>query len=165
MGRFNCTRCGGCCKATLFTNAQGNTVGLWLNPSETSLFPAEVVTPMAGHGNPIQVTAYQLSVNRCPHYEESPSGVGRCFIYNRRPTACRSFPVISRHRVSGACAAISRIKDGVEPDSLTAELAAHDEEVAYDLSQPEPEWVWPLNERRWVPLIGPARPALPEEAR
>lgn len=165
MGRFKCTQCGGCCKALLFTNAQGSTVGLWLRPSETPLFPGEVVAPLVGHGDPVTIMAYQLSVNRCPHYEEPSTGAGRCSIYDRRPAACRAFPVISRHSVSGACAAVSKIKDGVEPESLSAELAAYEEEVAHDLSQPEPEWVWPLNERRWVALAGPARPALPEEAR
>lgn len=161
MGAWACTRCGGCCKRLLFTSPEGRTIGLWLMPSETGLFPPEAVFPLAGHGSPVEVTAYQLGVDRCPHYRESPSGFGECGIHDRRPTACRAFPVLSRYRVSTACLAVSRIHDGVEPGSLAAEMEAHGREVAHDLSHPPPDCVWPLDERRWVPLDGRhPRPAM-----
>lgn len=151
MGKFQCTRCGGCCKA-LLDGRSGHLFGLFLDPSEIGLFPEGTVFPLLGSGTPVQATAYQLGVNRCPHYEEDPAGLGRCGIRERRPLACRAFPVISRFSVSGSCRSVRQNPDGLDRGSLKDELEAHDRKLGQMLERPQTEWVWPLELGRWIPV-------------
>jgi Fe-S-cluster containining protein len=133
----------------------GKMIGLYLEPSEIKYFPTEIVFPLLGRGDPIEITAYQLGVARCVNYVEE-AGVGRCAIYENRPRHCKSFPVVSRYKVAGACRGIARITDGVDRESLKDELAAHQEKLDLALAAPPNEFIWPLNIRDWVP-IGEAR--------
>lgn len=148
--KFKCAQCGRCCTNTLFFK-NGNLFGPYLDPSEIDRFPADVIFPLLGRGDPIVVTAYQLGVNRCPNYAEE-NGVGRCGIYERRPKTCVAFPVIGRLNVTDACPTVRAMRDGIDADSLTRELAAHQEKLDQMLGAPPNEFAWPLNKKCWVPL-------------
>lgn len=150
MSRFVCSRCGLCCKDTLY-QAGDYRFGLYLEPSEIAKFPVEAVFPLFGHGQPVEVTAYQLGVNRCPNYEES-GGVGKCGIHADRPLVCRAFPVLGPSKVSQRCPAVAQAVDGVDADSLGSELDAHRKKIECMMSRKESEWVWPLNKREWLPM-------------
>lgn len=166
MGKFRCTGCGGCCKR-LLNDRSGRLFGLYLDPSETRLFPSDVVFPLLGTGNPVEITAYQLGVNQCVHYEEA-GGVGRCRIHAERPVACRAYPVIGAFEVTDQCLAVRQSPEGIDRDSLSDELAAHNKKIEQMLERPETQWVWPLDRREWIPIerIGHDRvqPLHPREA-
>lgn len=148
--RFSCTRCGACCKSLLAT-IDGKLLGLYLDPSEIKSFPQDVIFPLVGHGNPVEITAYQLGVNRCPNFVEE-NGVGKYSIYATRPRICRAFPVISRYKVTESCPGIARLKNGATRESLKDEIAAHQEKLDYAMTVPKNEWIWPLNKKEWVPI-------------
>jgi Fe-S-cluster containining protein len=150
MSKFACSRCGRCCKET-FYRSQEHLFGMYLDPSEIGNFPAEVVFPLFGRGKPVVATAYQLGVNRCPHYREE-AGLGGCGIYDSRPLSCRAFPVFGHLLVSAHCPVVREAKDGVDRDSLGPELEAHRKKVEFMMSRQENEWVWPLNRREWLPI-------------
>lgn len=93
---FTCLSCGDCCR-NLLKEVDGNVNGLGLFPWETKLFPKELVSPQFGVGivrkkgrlRPRRVVRYQLRVSVCPNLSEG----NRCRIYDKRPNACRSFPI------------------------------------------------------------------------
>jgi len=94
MAFWTCQQCGDCCKGLLRPEEHG-LEGLYLFPSEITLFPSEVVFPSAAQGmnakakpRPEEVILYQLAVERCPHLSDS----NRCQIYESRPLVCCSFP-------------------------------------------------------------------------
>ena len=86
---FVCSHCGRCCEK-IFVHLDGGqwaqpvTAGILLLPGEQHLFPH--TTPMWRSG--AEVLAYQMDREPCPHW----TGKG-CAIYNRRPLACRAYPV------------------------------------------------------------------------
>lgn len=151
--KWECSRCGKCCAETLATTADGNVFGIYLEPAEVDRFPAVDVFPLLGRGDPVVVTAYQLGVNRCPNYKEEKNGSGRCGIYERRPLTCASFPVLGRTKVDVRCLGVKKLSpEGIDADSITSELAAHQEKLARMLERTPDEWIWPLNLKRWIPL-------------
>jgi len=83
---FECLRCGSCCR-DLIIKELGCSMGLFLMPHETSLFPSEIVSPMWRLGS--EIKNYQLNVNVCPHLTED----NQCKIYSKRPVICRAFPL------------------------------------------------------------------------
>jgi Fe-S-cluster containining protein len=151
VGAFKCNQCGACEESLLATAADGNVFGLYLEPHEIDRFPREVVFPLSGYGDPIVITAYQLGVNNCPHYDKS-GGVGRCRIYERRPLTCAAFPILARNKVSAVCPSVRKLTDGVDVASVRPELAAHQSKLDAKLARPPDEWVWPLNKKCWIPL-------------
>jgi Fe-S-cluster containining protein len=92
--KFKCHKCGRCCD-NLFKEEFEITNGLALSPDETSLFPPELISPSKGFGvgrvGPRIIVSYQLNVKTCPHLSEN----GNCNIYEKRPTVCKVFPLIS----------------------------------------------------------------------
>lgn len=150
MSKYACLRCGMGCKETLYQIGE-YLFGLYLEPSEISKFPDEVVFPMFGHGQPIEITAYQLGVNRCPNYEEV-GGLGTCKVHVDRPLVCRAYPVLSPFNVSKRCPAVAQAVDGVDADSLKPELAAHRKKLELMMSRKESQWLWPLNKKEWIPV-------------
>lgn len=133
--------------STLSTS-EGFTFGIYLEPKDVGNFPEGTVFPLFGKGTPIEVTAYQLGVNRCPNYQVQ-DGQGRCIIYKSRPLACKAFPVVSRTQVSRACPVVAQAVEGIDTDSLTGEIEAHREKMSKFLS-PADEWMWPLNKKQWI---------------
>lgn len=154
MGKFECARCGNCCRETIAASPGGDLFGLYLEPDEIHLFPAEQVFPLLGRGDPITIVAYQLGVNRCPNYvEENGLGLGRCRIYAERPLVCAAYPITSRQSVSSRCPGVKLQKDGIDADSVQAELAAHTKKLEGMVSQEPATWIWPLNKKCWIPLV------------
>lgn len=141
-----------CCKVTMVTAEGGRRFGMYLSAEEKKLFPEELVVPLFGAGEPVQPVAYQLAVDRCPHYQEE-GGLGSCAIYDRRPLVCRAFPVTSRATVSPHCPSVrAASQDGLDADSLAPELQAHDEKIRVAADGPVPEWGKAVNEVAWQRL-------------
>lgn len=59
--------------------------GMLLKPSEAFLFP-EVEPMWRSRG---KVLACQMALEPCPHWRDN-----NCAIYERRPLACRSYPIV-----------------------------------------------------------------------
>ncbi len=136
----------------MVTAEGGRRFGMYLSAEEKKLFPEELVVPLFGVGEPVQPVAYQLAVDRCPHYQEE-SGLGSCAIYDRRPLVCRAFPVTSRATVSPHCPSVrAASQDGLDADSLAPELQAHDEKIRVAADGPVPEWGKAVNEVAWQRL-------------
>lgn len=85
MRAFQCLRCGACCRNLVVKEASFET-GLLLLPPEVDLFPPQLVRPYFRCGE--RVVAYQFVGRDCPHLGETG-----CSVYDRRPLACRAFPV------------------------------------------------------------------------
>jgi len=67
--------------------------GLRLTKDEASLFPSEKISPSLGRGftvDSIIVNLYQVNQNKCPFLLADNT----CKIYEKRPTACRMFPLM-----------------------------------------------------------------------
>lgn len=136
----------------MVTAEGGRRFGMYLSAEEKKLFPEELVVPLFGAGEPVQPVAYQLAVDRCPHYQEE-GGLGSCAIYDRRPLVCRAFPVTSRATVSPHCPSVrAASQDGLDADSLAPELQAHDEKIRVAADGPVPEWGKAVNEVAWQRL-------------
>lgn len=89
--RFNCIRCGKCCKNLLLKDEE-ILRGLTLLPEETSNFPKTSVMPAIGIGtspdeDDFRIFVYQIVNDTCPNL----SGKS-CKIYDDRPTSCRQYP-------------------------------------------------------------------------
>ena len=87
---FECQKCGYCCH-NLVEDINGITNGLYLTSKEVRLFPSKLISPQiaVGVNKPKKVIVYQLNVNVCPHITEK----NECRIYDKRPLACKSFPL------------------------------------------------------------------------
>lgn len=102
--RFECKRCGACCK-NMFDRAGESVFGMMLLPEERELFPGNVKPYMAAgtkgrrRERPKKVFAYQMTLDTCPHLTES----NVCSIYDKRPLACRAFPIVGRGMLSTKC--------------------------------------------------------------
>jgi len=93
---WKCTRCGLCCINTLSDTPFGK-LGAFLMPHETLLFPKRYIKPLYGVGvkgktrpRPAYVYAYQNTSQPCYWYDLKEK---ICHIYDKRPIACRCFPV------------------------------------------------------------------------
>jgi Fe-S-cluster containining protein len=80
----------------LLVDINGGKGSLFLLPSETKLFPEELIRPLYGSGikgrsrpRPADIWAYQINTNTCPYIQSDNS----CAIYSKRPMICRAFPV------------------------------------------------------------------------
>lgn len=150
MANFDCSRCGACC-----TNIIGKSgeleFGIYLEPKDIDNFSPESVFPLLGKGSSIEITAYQVGTINCPNYVEK-EGKGSCQIYDKRPLVCKSFPVISRFKLSEGCPAVQKATDGINLDSLKLEMQAHNQRVGQLAKNSVNEWIWPLNLKRWIPL-------------
>lgn len=125
--------------------ADGNDYGIYLSPEETSLFPAVSVFPLFKRNG--DVTAYQVGVDICPNLQAD----GKCGIYETRPLVCRTYPVHDRTILRSDCVFISEHQgEGINVNSLSAELESFREQERQAMSTPRNEWKWPLNLRRWV---------------
>jgi Fe-S-cluster containining protein len=91
---FECKKCGYCCK-TLLEYEGGVLMGLaLLTEEEKKLFDEKDISPAFGFGNeisPTQIASYQLNLAKCPHIAEN----NRCKIYDKKPLACRAYPITS----------------------------------------------------------------------
>jgi len=93
---WKCARCGLCCIHTVSDTPFGR-LGAFLMPNETGLFPKQYVKPMYGVGvrgksrpRPAFIYAYQNISQPCYHYIPETRS---CHIRDKRPIACRCFPV------------------------------------------------------------------------
>ena len=89
---FKCLQCGRCCHFQT-NGSQSKVTGISLFPSERILFPEDIIKPQVGIGrNPsdkkFKIIAYQMFENTCPLLINN-----KCTIYEKRPIACRAFPL------------------------------------------------------------------------
>ena len=94
---FHCLKCGSCCRDIVKDVSFGK-AGLFLLPQETKFFPKEHVYPLYGAGlkgrtrpRPERVYVYQFALKVCPHLNQN----SLCNIYEKRPLACKAFPLES----------------------------------------------------------------------
>jgi Fe-S-cluster containining protein len=89
MIKFECSRCGACCRNLLMQMGRWQ-LGLMLLPPERKLFPDNLVAPMwaTGRNKPENIAAYQLNAIDCVHLKGNS-----CNIYEKRPKICRAFPL------------------------------------------------------------------------
>ena len=115
--KFNCQHCGKCCTNLINRDSHGD-IGLMILPHEKDLFDKSTIRPCMGFDNylysgfnPSYIESYQLSVNTCPHLTSDH----RCEIYDKRPTVCRTFPLVIQYpkskfpAIESRCTYISRI--------------------------------------------------------
>jgi len=94
--RFECLRCGHCCKRIRIDHC-GIAQGLPLLPGEEKLFAAfpDAILPYTAIQNPkkrksrLKVVFYQMVQEPCPLYDPSTK---TCTQYDKRPAACRAYP-------------------------------------------------------------------------
>ncbi|MFX1487381.1 MAG: YkgJ family cysteine cluster protein [Promethearchaeota archaeon] len=102
---FQCLRCGECCKKLRKEVASGVVQGLFLFPKEVKLVKSLArqhglkisIKPQQAigkkrHGKPRlrKTFSYQIADLMCPFFDEKTNA---CIIYEKRPTACRAFPI------------------------------------------------------------------------
>ena len=104
---FECLKCGKCCK-NLLRETKTGLHGLNLLPSERNLFSQKMISPYMGVGRkkPEQIILFQLTEIVCPHLLDN----NQCEIYDKRPLACRAFPIVSvedRPLITTECSSIN----------------------------------------------------------
>lgn len=167
--KFECEHCGKCCYELIGDRGGGvGKLGIYITPAETHLFPKEHLVPLYGIGTkgksrprPKKVIAYQLDLNRCPHYDEK---IG-CKIYDQRPGICRSFPFESIGIASRACSNIAKQLDHegqaflVDTATIKQEKEASEKATKYLIHWRERGsfWIWPLDKKHWVKVTMKAR--------
>jgi Fe-S-cluster containining protein len=89
---FNCKKCGFCCR-TLLEYENNLLMGMVLFEEERKLFNEKDVIPQRSIGNdqPSEILSYQLRLAVCPHISKE----NKCLIYDKRPLACKAFPITS----------------------------------------------------------------------
>ncbi len=150
MMQFRCTQgCSDCCiYREYYPNKSYGKIGVLILPSEKerieqlakSLGKTITILPRIGVGSgdkigPKRIIAYQLmgvkkDGNLCPFLdvdsdERSPHGGYRCMIYEKRPLACRAYPVIEsskKVKLDGKCQFCKSCSDNV--DGLENEIEA-----------------------------------------
>lgn len=93
--KFECKKCGFCCRALLSEERNGVVLGLSLiTEEEKEMFDPKFISPFVAIGaeKPTTVIFYQLTLSECPHINEK----NKCMIYEKRPLICRTFPVVSK---------------------------------------------------------------------
>jgi len=162
---FKCRRCGHCCRNLVKTTPTGRTLGLFLLPHETHLFPKDDVYPMYGYGlkgrarpRPAQIYVYQYGRNVCCHITEE----NLCKLHPKKPLICRTFPLMYYPELKEAV--LSRdclfMHDNIEENERVEKLIAPNEmaavpELEHYLdrgSRHPPYWTWDLEQKKWVPL-------------
>lgn len=115
--KFECLKCGDCCRNLLVRPPLYGgkiTLGLFLTPNKSRLFPKEKIAPMYGAGikgrsrlRPKVIFGYQLTEPVCPHLGEN----NLCDIYDSRPITCRAYPMtVTRRFTLGLNSSCSWIK-------------------------------------------------------
>jgi len=156
---FTCIRCGKCCRSLLLED-RGTLRGLTLLPEEAHLFPEDIVRPAIGvgrrpHDSRFMTLAYQLTVEPCPHLEQTG-----CAVYGDRPSSCRQFPFSLEPSGCGGpllgvdlnCSSAARLLDAYTQISFEGRDAAErllriKERVAQN---PRRAWFYDLRTGRWV---------------
>jgi len=90
---FECLRCGLCCRE-LINVPKGYAKSISLTKEEAKLFPSENVSPSLGCGTSgfnVNIAKYQINTEPCPHFNDENK---ECRIYEKRPLACRRFPLM-----------------------------------------------------------------------
>ena len=162
--KFKCLKCGKCCRY-LHVKVEGTgTVGLFLLPNERKLFLSYQIRPLYGAGlkgksrpRPEVIYAYQIVQNRCPHLTEQ----NLCAIYEKRPIACRAFPLqsfplglmmdrrctwVKQRFQEGESTPREKLDLGDMPkyhDRLTKCIKKYVKEYPFI-------WLWDLKTRKWV---------------
>lgn len=158
--KFECLKCGECCRNLHIKVEKIGTIGLFLLPNELGLFPAETVVPLYGAGlkgksrpRPEVIYAYQILQNVCPHLTEE----NLCDVYDRRPLACRAFPLeiallntqctwVNQHFKENNSTPRSQLDLGDIPkyhDMLFKHIGSYAKRYFY-------MWAWNLKTRKWV---------------
>ena len=96
MIKFQCLRCGQCCRKLIICSVEEAFIGLSLFPEEIEYFPKEMISPCRGVGKypedkDFEVFMFQLNTEPCPNIEKV-GNITRCKIYANRPLACRRYP-------------------------------------------------------------------------
>jgi Fe-S-cluster containining protein len=143
--QFECLLCGACCKNLIEVKTEK--LGLFLLPSEISLFPEKMVSPGLGFDKhldnsikaPEVIVAYQFSGIDCPHYKKD---IG-CQIYSKRPLVCKAFPIsigsmrrkyFGRFIVSyDKCCSLKRYKTRFEEEEVRFQFSGICDEAINDL--------------------------------
>jgi len=90
---FDCTKCGRCCEKLIKSPLESSS-SIFLSKTESKLFPTNTIEPFWGRGKDsqeVEVISFQVSVEPCPHYDSQNK---ECKIYEKRPLACRRFPLM-----------------------------------------------------------------------
>jgi Fe-S-cluster containining protein len=91
--KFDCKKCGFCCRTLLENEKNGMVLGLSLiTEEETEMFDPKFIAPFVAIGVKVPTTVifHQLILSECPHINEK----NECMIYEKRPLICRTFPAI-----------------------------------------------------------------------
>jgi len=155
--RFHCERCGFCCRH-LLVDIDGGKGTLFLLPSETKLFPKDLIKPFFGSGTkgrsrprPATIFAYQIATNVCPHIKPD----NQCAIYENRPLMCQSYPfegmgIVLIHR---ECPTIAKsVKEGEIIENIIApeEKKANTLLARYTWKHVgSPMWYFDLKNQKW----------------
>jgi len=160
MFKFECLKCGECCRNLHIKVEKIGTVGLFLLPNERGLFPAETVIPLYGAGlkgksrpRPEVIFAYQILQSICPHLTEE----NLCDVYDRRPIACRAFP-LQIIMLDRRCTWVKeRFQEGESTPRSNIDLGNmqkyHDMLFNYIGSYAKEYlymWAWDLSSQKWV---------------
>lgn len=157
---LECDRCGYCCRN--LDDAIGDGKGsLFLFPEERRLFSHELIRPLFAVGRkgrsrprPAKVIAYQINTTVCPYIGEDNS----CAIYDRRPIACRAFPLEGKGilLLSRRCRFVERTLAADE--AVNRVLAPRENAANKKLADrlfsilDEPLWFFDLNTQRFLPF-------------
>jgi len=173
MFKFDCSRCGDCCKNLVIETIEGVHSGLALFLEETKQFPSESVFPYRGFGRypedkNFKIVMFQLGVDTCPHLKKVDNQA-TCNIYDERPLSCKCYPFepISVDRFGRLffnfepdCRAIQKMKrespkvkgQKVECEALNEEKSGY---LLWDrmpeIHMPTQEWTFDLRYREWLP--------------
>lgn len=158
--RFQCQRCGFCCRH-LLVDINGGKCTIFLLPSETKLFPKDLIKPLYGSNTkgrsrprPATIIAYQLSTNVCPHIKQD----NQCAIYKDRPLICQAYPldgigIMILHR---ECPRIAKfVKEGEIIETVIApeERKANTLLARYTWKHiGNPVWYFDLKTQKWRTL-------------
>jgi len=93
LPEFKCLQCGKCCSSYQGNKSSSKRTGISLFPKERKLFPEDSIKPQVGIGRKptdkkFRIIAYQMIEDTCPFLKHN-----KCVIYEKRPIACRSFPL------------------------------------------------------------------------
>jgi Fe-S-cluster containining protein len=132
-----------------------------LDYDEKSLFPKELVYPMRGFAESNEsedfvVVEWQLGVNECPHLENN-----QCKIYNERPLACKTYPLVDIANYDLDCQGILRMQ-GLDPLGFSSgvlftrienkALESVYERISQYFKKNSPRTLWNFNleKKKWV---------------
>lgn len=168
MPKFQCLKCGYCCRH-LLNEVDFGLAGLFLLPEETKLFPKDKIFPLYGFGikgrsrpRPIEIGMYQYAEMTCIHLTQD----NLCKIYDKRPLICRAFPLeVSpfggcAHR---ECTAIKgmlrewefvRVEELFDDPEIQANIAINERLLQMARKYfPKVLWAFDLKTKKWKRLL------------